>query len=179
MKKSILSIVACLLVGSMAMAQSWVSFTKTTPEAPIVDLTASDNQSVSFTVEVCGMYKQDITEGPETFQRVSIPSSGLLKIQGEPELPVIRQLIAIPECSDVILSVNITGQTAFSNYNIYPVPASQEVQNPDGTVYLEEVFTKDAAAYAQNIYLPWMNAEIVSTGYLRDQKYAEVFIYPV
>lgn len=179
MKKLFLSIVACFLVGNMAMAQSWVSFTNATPEAPIVNLTGSDNQSVSFTVEVCGMYKQDITEGSETFQRVSIPSHGSLKIQGEPELPVIRQLIAIPECTNVTLSVNISGQTTFSNYNIYPVPALQEVQNADGTVYMEEVFTKDAAAYAQNLYLPGVNAEIVSTGYLRDQKYAEVFIYPV
>lgn len=35
MKKSILSIVACLLVSSMAMTQNWVSFTKSTPEAPL------------------------------------------------------------------------------------------------------------------------------------------------
>lgn len=179
MKKSILSILACFLLVSTAISQNWVNFTKTTPEAPIVNLTTSNNQSVSFTVEVCGMYNQDITEGSETFQRVSVPSSGSLKIQGEPELPVIRQLIAIPECSDVTLSVNITGQTTFSNYNIYPVPVLQEVQNADGSVYLEEVFAKDDAAYAQNQYLPGMNAEIISTGYLRDQKYAEVFIYPV
>jgi len=179
MKKSILSIVACLLVGSIAMAQNWVNFTKTTPEAPIVNLTASDNQAVSFTVEVCGMYKQDITEGSETFQRVSVPQSGTLTVIGEPELPVFRQLVAIPECTDVTLSANITGQTTFSNYNIYPVPTLQEVQNTDGTVYVEEVFTKDAAAYAQNLYYPGMNAEIVSTGYLRGQKYVEVFIYPV
>lgn len=42
MKKLFLSIVACFLVGNMAMAQSWVSFTNATPEAPIVNLTASD-----------------------------------------------------------------------------------------------------------------------------------------
>ncbi len=179
MKKSIFIIAACLLMVSVAISQDWVSFTKTTPEVPNVSLTASDNQAVSFTVEVCGMYKQVITEGSETFQRVSIPSSGTLTISGEPELPVIRQLVAIPECSDVILSVNITGQTTFSNYNIYPVPTLQEVQNTDGTVYVEEMFTKDATTYAQNLYLPGENAEVVSTGYLRGQKYAEVFIYPV
>jgi len=115
MKKSILSIVACFLMVSMALTQNWVSFTKATPETPIVILTGSGSQSVSFTVEVCGMYKYDITEGTETFQRISIPSSGTLKATGEPELPVIRQLIAIPECSDITLSVNITGQTDFNN----------------------------------------------------------------
>ncbi len=177
--KSILLLVFCCVFGSMVLAQDWVTFTKTEPQAPIIGLTTSNNQSVNFTVEVCGMYTQEITEGSETFQRISVPASAALAVCGEPELPVIRQLIAIPECSDVTLSVNISGQTTFSNHNIYPVPALQEVQNADGTVFMEEVFTKDAAAYAQNFYLPGMNAEVVSTGYLRNQKYAEVFIYPV
>jgi hypothetical protein len=179
MKKSILSIVACFLLVSTAISQNWVSFTKTTPEAPIVNLTGSNNQSVSFTVEVCGMYKQNITEGNVTYQRVSIPSSGKQSETGKPELPFIRQLIAIPECSDVTLSVNIIAQTSFSNYNIYPAPGFQEAQDQYGGKYLEEVFTKDAATYAQNLYLPGTNAEINSTGYLRGQKYAEVYIYPV
>jgi len=33
MIKLIFSIATCFLVSSMAIAQSWVSFTKTTPEA--------------------------------------------------------------------------------------------------------------------------------------------------
>lgn len=179
MKKPILSIVAGLLMLNAVFGQNWVSFTKTTPVSPIVNLIASDNQSVSFTVEVCGMYQQDLTEGGETFQRISIPGCNALTATGEPELPVFRKLIAIPECTDVTLSVNITGQTAYSNYNIYPVPALQEAEDPYGGIYVEEVFAKDAAAYAQNVYLHGMNAEIVSTGYLRDQKYAEVYLYPV
>jgi len=94
-------------------------------------------------------------------------------------LPFIRQLIAIPECDDVSLSVNITGQTSFSNYNIYPAPDFQEAEDENGGVYLEEVFTKDEQTYALNQFLPGMNAEIISTAYLRGQKYAEVYFYPV
>jgi len=75
--------------------------------------------------------------------------------------------------------VNITGQTGFNNYNLYPAPAYEEVEEPDGAVYMQEVFTKDETVYAQNTYMPGMNAEIISTGYLRDQKYAEVFLYPI
>ena len=179
MRKSILFSVLCCLFGSMVLAQDWVIFTQSNPEAPIINLTQSDNTQVEFTVEVCGMYKNDITEESENFQRIDIPGAGKTKLTGEPELPYIRQLIAIPECDSVVLTVNITGQTDFSNYNIYPAPDYEEVQNPDGTVYLQEVFTKNEAVYAQNVYLPGMNAEIVSTGYLRDQKYAEVFLYPI
>nr|NQU93759.1 hypothetical protein [Bacteroidota bacterium] len=179
MKQSILISVFCCLFGSMLTAQTWVVFTKSVPEPPIIALTRSDNQQVDFTLEVCGMYKQDIIEDSETFQRVSVPSWETIAETGKPELPFIRQLVAIPECSDVTLTVSIGGQTAFSNYNIYPAPGFQEVQDQNGGKYLEEVFTKDAATYAQNQYLPGANAEIVSTGYLRGQKYAEVYFYPV
>ena len=179
MKKSILLSVLCCLFGSLIFAQDWVIFTQTNPEAPIINLTQSDNLQVEFTVEVCGMYKNDITEGSESFQRIDIPGAGKPMETGEPELPYIRQLIAIPECDSVVFTVNITGQTDFNNYNIYPAPSYVEVQNPDSTVYLQEVFTKNDTVYAQNFYLPGMNAEIVSTGYIRGQKYAEVFLYPI
>jgi len=179
MKTLILSIVVCFMLGNIALAQSWESFTKTTPEVPIVNLTNSNNQSVSFTVEVCGMYKQDVMEGSETFQRIEIPGAGRSLETGAPELPYIRQLIAIPECDDVILNVNITEQTNFDNYNIYPVPDYEEATDQNGGVYVQEVFNKDETAYTQNVYLNGVNAEIVSVGYLRNQKYAEVFLYPV
>ena len=179
MKKSILSIVACFLMVSMAVGQSWVGFTKATPEAPIVNVTRSGNQSVKFTIEACGMYKQNITEGGITYQRISVPASGTLTTTGAPELPAIRKLVAIPECTGVSLNVSILGQLTLSNYNVYPVPAFQEAQDVNGGKFMEEVFNKDATVYSNNGYLPGVNAEIVSTGYLRDQKYAEVLIYPV
>ncbi|OQX79496.1 MAG: hypothetical protein B6D64_04815 [Bacteroidetes bacterium 4484_276] len=179
MKKSILLSVFCCLFGSIVFAQDWVTFTKSNPEAPIINLTQSDNLQVEFTVEVCGMFKNDLTAEGETFQRTEIPGAGKASETGEPELPYIRQLIAIPECDDVILTVNITGQVDFNNYNIYPAPDYEEVQDPNGGVYLQEVFSKDETVYAQNTYLPGTDAEIVSTGYLRGQKYAEVYLYPV
>jgi len=136
MKRLVFPSVFCCLFGSMVLAQDWVNFTKTSPESPIVNLTCSDNQQVAFTVEVCGMYKQDITEGNETFQRIEIPSGGALSETGDPELPYIRQLIAIPECEDVVLTLTINGQTSFSNYNIYPAPDFVESQDQNGGVFL-------------------------------------------
>ncbi len=163
----------------MVLAQDWVTFTKSNPEAPIINLIQSDNQQMEFTVEVCGMFKNDTTVEGEAFQRIEIPRAGKSMETGEPELPYIRQLIAIPECENVILTVNITGQTDFYNYNIYPAPDYVEVQDTSGGVYLQEVFFKNETVYAQNTYLPGINAEIISTGYLRGQKYAEVFLWPV
>ncbi|MCX6234513.1 MAG: hypothetical protein NT175_07290 [Bacteroidetes bacterium] len=179
MKKSPLLLVLCCLTGIMVSAHDWVTFTRSNPQPPVINLIQSNNQQVQYTVEVCGMFKENLTEGSENFQRIEIPCSGKFAQTGEPELPYIRQLIAIPECDNVILTVNITSQIDFSNYNIYPAPDYEEVQGPGNSVYLEEVFSKNEAVYDQNTYLPGMNAEIVSTGYLRGQKYAEVYLYPV
>jgi hypothetical protein len=60
MKKIILISVFCCFIGSTVVSQVWVNFTQATPEAPIITLTTSNNQQVAYTVEVCGMYKQDI-----------------------------------------------------------------------------------------------------------------------
>ena len=154
MKRLVFISVFCCLFGSMVLAQVWVNFTKTSPESPIFSLTSSSNQLVAFTVEVCGIYKQNITEGNETFQRIEIPSGGALSETGDPELPYIRQLIAIPECEDVVLTATINGQTSFSNYNVYPAPDFVESQDQNGGVFLQEVFSKSGTTYAQNSTCP-------------------------
>jgi len=179
MKNTALLSVLIGLFFNYSLAQDWVAFTSSTPTQPNIQLIVSDNSNVSFNVEVYGMYSEDITEQGTSYQRINITGTGETVITGEPEMPVIRQLIAIPECDDVTLSITVTGQMTMYNYYIYPVPELVEVQNPDGTVYLEEQFYIDQTAYNTNLNYPQVNAEINSIGYLRDQKYAEVYIYPV
>ena len=53
------------------------------------------------------------------------------------------------------------------------------MQNPDGTVYMEEVFTINQTAYSTNAFTPQLTVEIVEVGSIRSQRMAEVWIYPV
>jgi hypothetical protein len=149
MKNKLFIIVICCIIGSSTLAQDWVNFTRVNPEAPIIDLIQSNNQIVEFSVEVCGMFVQEHVEQNETFQRIDINAWKLAEA-GEPELPFVRQLIAIPECDDIMLNVGITGQLSFNDYNIFPAPSYQEMQGPNGETYVGEVFTIDSALYAQN-----------------------------
>ena len=178
MKNKLFIIVMCCMIGSSTLAQDWVNFTRVNPEAPIIDLIQSSNQIVELSVEVCGMFVNEHIEQNETFQRIDINAWKMTEA-GEPELPFIRQLIAIPECDDIVLNLGITGQLSFNDYNIFPAPTYQEMQGPNGGTYVGEVFTIDSALYAQNQFFPGVNAIIASTGYLRDQKYAEVHIFPI
>ena len=179
-KLHLIFIITFLSISLMVSGQSqWVPFTSPTPQNVEVSLIESDNASVEFNVSVGGMYEFDTTVLSTTFDRVSIPGAGSGTTIGSPEMPFVRQLIAIPECDDVSLSINVTGTLNFSNYNIYPAPDYVEVYSPDSILILEESFSYDTNAYQQNQNYPTISAEIKSTGYFRDQKYAEVYIYPL
>ena len=159
--------------------ENWLSFTESTPEAPIIVLNNSTTQNVAFQVEVPGMNFKEVVESGTIYQRANIPNWVVLEETGKPELPVIRQLIAIPECDDVNLSFNVTNEMYFDNFYIYPAPDYEQIQNPDQTVYMAEVFAKDSIAYSTNQFFPEVTAEIKEICYLREQKIAEVWIYPV
>lgn len=176
-KIMLIFVVSCLSLA--AKSQTWVEFTQPDPQPADIQVTTSSAQEVQFTIEVAGMYKQAVQHDGETYQRLQIPGANVSKTEGEPELPYIAKYVAIPECTDVQLNTTTTGTNTLSNYTVYPAPAYQEVNNPDGTVHMEEVFSKSPTAYADNKYVTGTDAEIVSIGYLRDQKYALVHVYPV
>lgn len=169
-----------LLINKASYSQQqWIAFTNTNPESPTITLLDSENSFVSFQTEIYGMYSKEIDEQGTTYQRISIPSCSKTDEIGNPEIPVIRQLIAIPNCQDVTLSTYTNNQVALQDYFIYPVPELVEVQYPDSTMVLEEQFNINTNLYNIDDFYPNVKAEIKSIGYLRDQRVAEVLIYPI
>jgi hypothetical protein len=130
MKTAILSLVLSALSIMLCAQTQWIEFTQTEPQSPIIQLISSDSQSVSFSAEICGMFQTDTTVNNSLFQRILIPDAGKFNIKGHPEMPYIRQLIAIPECDSVILQVEINDSTTIEDSYIYPAPDYQEAMNP-------------------------------------------------
>ena len=178
--KSVATISFTIFIVNLLYAEgNWVSFTRSTPDEPIINLNNSTNQNVSFEVEFYGINSEEVVESGTTYQRISIPECFALDETGKPEVPIVRQLIAIPESDSVNFSTNIINEMFFDDYNIYPAPDYEEVYNADGTVYLAEVFAKDDTVYNTNQFFPQVTSEIRKIGYIRDQKVAEVYIYPI
>ncbi|MDO9577893.1 MAG: C25 family cysteine peptidase [Candidatus Cloacimonadales bacterium] len=178
--KSVATISFSIFIVNLLYAEgNWVSFTRSTPDEPIVNLNNSTNQNVSFEVEFFGINSEEVVESGTTYQRISIPECFALDETGKPEVPIVRQLIAIPESDSVNFSINIINEMFFDDYNIYPAPDYEEVYNADGTAYLAEVFAKDDTVYNTNQFFPQVTSEIREIGYIRDQKVAEVYIYPI
>ncbi len=125
------------------------------------------------------MYSTNEENDGITYQRLNIPGCVGSATTGSPELPYLTKYIAIPECDNVSLSFSTNAATTLSNYNVYPSPDHELIENPDGTSGIEEVFSKSTIEYAKNEFVYGVDAEIVSFGYLRDQKYACINIYPL
>lgn len=167
-----------MLLLVFSLFGTWVPF-RNGNESIDYDVITSNNGKVTFEISTNGMYSTDKTVGNEIFQRISLPEGMSNRPVGSPELPYIRKLIAIPECSDFELTVNSFNISIYNGYNIYPVPIFNSVTSPNGTTFKEEVFTKDIVQYNINDYLLSSVAVVGEVGYFRDQKFAEILIYPI
>ena len=175
---SILSLLL-LMMGGITNAQNWVNLGSSTPKEISATVTESNSQSIHVLFSTQGFYSESINEGNVTYQRLSIPKASGSQIVGFPELPSFRQMVAIPECSDVSLSFQVLQEQVLNNYNVYPAPDHQVITNPDSTCYVAEVFSKNALCYVDNLVSPSNNVELSETGHFRSQKYAEVQVSPI
>jgi hypothetical protein len=162
--KRFLFFITIAMFCSTTMAQNWVGLTRNEPAQPEVTLTTSNNQQVSFTVELCGFYATPETENGVNYQRLSIPGHGVSGTVGAPEIPVITQRIAIPACSAVNYSVQVTASQTLQSYHVYPVPEWET----DSLGKLVEVFTLNALTYQVNAFTPVNSYTVLETGAMRN-----------
>ena len=160
-------------------AQTWVNLGSPVPKEISAIVTESNSQTIRVLFSTRGFYSESINEGNVTYQRLSIPKASRSQTIGFPELPLFRQMVAIPECSDVSLSFQVLQEQVLNNYNVYPAPDHQVITNPDSTCYVAEVFSKNALCYVDNLVSPSNNVELSETGHFRSQKYAEIQVSPI
>ncbi|MCL2291155.1 MAG: C25 family cysteine peptidase [Bacteroidetes bacterium] len=121
-------------------AQGWVSFgSRAEGTPPEISVNRSDNQQVSFTVNLSGMYVESKNETSGVYKRLSLPECGVTGEVGSPEIPVVTKMLAIPECSEILYTVTLSGKQTFANYTVYPVPAYEAHTNNDGNVQWKRI----------------------------------------
>jgi len=172
-------IVLIFILITQANAQQWISFDGLTTSAkePEFEVNESSLSGVSFDVTVPGMSVREVEHDGVTYQRLAIPEYLWTAQVGSPEVPVVRFLVAIPECEDIILEATTPDSTSRENFKVYPVPELIDDESPDG--FLKERFTLNVEAYAASTYFPGKKAGVLETGYIRDQRIAQVAVYPV
>lgn len=149
MKKSIILILLATLWGfsTVSAQKQWVSFTKTTPEEPTITLQQSSTSAVVYNVQTPGMYSTTVNSGGGVYQRISLPGQTQISRTGSPEIPAIKQLVAIPEGADIFLSIQTNTPVYHNNYMVFPAPDHQLETTPYNTTFLQEIFSKNDSLY--------------------------------
>jgi len=170
-------VIALLITMALqqANAQQWTAFNAMDGTEPVCTVNSSTNDSVTFTVQIPGMYSETI----DSLHRILIPGHNKMDSVGYPELPVIVFLVAIPDCDSVALSFFPKDSLVMNNWNIYPAPEMVVDTTAQGYEYLAEKFTYDTTCYTTDALFPSSTTELVDKGAFRSQHCIRVVIYPV
>lgn len=121
----ILIAISCLLsLCNKAHSQKWISFDKSVKgDAVSIQTIKSDttNHIVKFTIH--GIYDNVLFNRDGEFHQLSIGKQGYLSEIGSPKLPLLSQLIAIPEGADLSVSIK---EEKWTDINIGQICPSQK-----------------------------------------------------
>lgn len=157
---------------------AWVSFTSDKPSKPNISVLSSTNQNVRYRVTIPGLFSESITHQGDVYQRLSIPGIQKWGNPGYPEIPSIGKLLAIPQCSGISISVEITDSLVLDGYSLYPSPKIVE-DSVGGEFRLVEEFEKNDSIYSLNQYFPGEYLESSDGGFLRSQKVLRMSAFPI
>ncbi|MBD3348062.1 MAG: hypothetical protein GF400_02560, partial [Candidatus Eisenbacteria bacterium] len=169
-------VVSLAAAAQAALPHGWVSLDRTTtqPEAPRLQLLDSTESGLSLRVSVPGFECETVDHGGAAYQKLELPGYWRTEAIGSPWIPVVRQLIAIPEGADVTVRVTAGDPVTYEGCLLYPVP--KEVKGDD-RAWMEFAF--DASAYSQRGYYPAELGAVEMTGVLRGQGVALIAYRPV
>jgi len=174
MKKS-KTILFILLLAISSVGQEFIEFEPGESTNARCDVLISENTIVEFEVTLPGIYSNEI----DSFYRVEVNGHFKMDSTGFPEVPVLSLLVAIPDCDNVNIAVDLLDSVKISGINIYPAPEIVEDLTSDGIKFLREEFTFNEQAYSENSFFPGMFAETLEIGAVRAQHCVRVFLYPV
>jgi hypothetical protein len=166
------------------LQDGWVSLdgTTATPTPPSVEVLSSTSSEIVLLVTTPGILCETVVQDTMEFQKITAPGCYHSPDVGYACLPLVGQLIAVPEGAELEVSVAVSdsGDTVyFSDAAVYPTPALVVEHTEEGWEYLVEEFALDEEGYYQSGYHPGDVASVGGEGSLRRQGVARVTVYPL
>ncbi|RLD53465.1 MAG: hypothetical protein DRJ05_16415, partial [Bacteroidetes bacterium] len=131
MKKTLLFAGLIFLAVTVMAQKSWVGFTSDKAQLPEITIVDQNENQLILEVSIKGMYVSEVTESEQNFQRLELIPFRTTKEIGRPELPMLSEVIGIPD--NKIVEVEILEQESIklSDYFIYPFQ-TPTTDNPGG-----------------------------------------------
>ncbi|MEI7832399.1 MAG: C25 family cysteine peptidase [bacterium] len=139
-------------------------FGKVAMPAEVTAIKADLVQS-TLKLNIAGLHQLPIRRDKMSFTRLSIPDAGLTNEIGRPEVPMVRQLVAVPDGAEVTLEVTSGEAKTEDNLDVYPVQDPVAEANPG---LLEMPFKQDLAFYKLDAAYPPQLARISEPMKIRD-----------
>jgi len=177
------AVLALVLAGTVTLGATprWVSAGTGAHAAPSVETVSASAGQVVLAVQVPGYETETATRGPGTYALISLPECGFSSALGEPQLPVIRRLIEVPEEAQLNVSVQAeTNAVALAELGIAcPVlPRQQPVPKIPGALKTAP-FDLKTAAYETDAFAPSSPVSVVEAGRFAGRRLVLLEVSPI
>ena len=136
-------------------------------------LSSSEDQTV-VSIHVPHPEWEDVTLNGDRYTSVRISGAGAPETPGEPDLPVFRFAIGVPEGRNVSVSLKSGKRSSYRDIEIPPVQHEALVKGRDGFV---PGWVYDTADYRQPVY-PRKRSSVILTGRIRSLDVAYIEVCP-
>ncbi len=139
-------------------------------------LLSSDAEGTVIDLLVRGLRVEETEEAGEAFQILTISDRATTSEVGRPQLPVIKETIAVPQGASIRAAVLDASYSAYRGYNVYPFQTPEvdwEVSDEDRAFVIDEEF------YSQNLFRPEQLVEVGESGTWRDLEVVDLQVNPV
>ena len=145
-----------------------------------VEITSSTSSSVDMRVDVDAISIKPDADWEGDYRAVDLPDgdamvAGKMTEIGDPELPVMTTLIAIPDNAGVRVTADYESFEIIDDVDVLPVQVPMLEGGFDGLA----TFAKNNDTYSQNDFYPDVLAEAGEPAILRDVRVVQVSVYPV
>ena len=137
-----------------------------------------NGDEVSLSIPAIGL--KSVTMNDHEYQTVSLPEgehlfAAELAEEGEPDIPVMTTMLAIPDQAGIQLNVSYSGYDSVENVDLAPVQPSPSDAAPNDPI----PFTLDQATYSRDAFYPGDLATADDPVIMRDVRGVQISINPV
>jgi hypothetical protein len=153
----------------------WFTFNEgiSSPRSPEMRIVSTSNAGIVLEIETFGMEVREVSVEGNIYHMLRIPGCGYSVEVGKPEVPALRELIAIPPKGEVSVSVPETSSITLEGWYVFP---SQEFVRE---MELPLPFTVNEIFYSTNTFYPQYIAQLNEPGIMRDFRIVQFEIHPL
>lgn len=142
----------------------WIPFDKKSKKGDLPKPTMKDSTTIGSMInfDIPGVFVREVKHQKLSYQRFSMPSHASLTAIGKPELPIIGQVIEVPQGVNFSIEVVKTREISLDHYRVYPAQKPFVDANivDIRTSWTREKFALDKTSYSNNSNYPGTLATI-------------------